>query len=69
MSTPQITLSNTVRYSTLAFCVLALVLSLFSMIAFGRGLPWLLLFGALVVVGIHDLRQTRHAILRQPRIL
>ena len=69
MSTPQITLSNTVRYSTLAFCVLALVLSLFSMIAFGRGLPWLLLFGALVVVGIHDLRQTRHAILRNYPIL
>ena len=37
---PPLTFTNTVRYSTLALCVLAFVLSLFALIAFGRGLPW-----------------------------
>ena len=36
---PPLTFTNTVRYSTLALCVLAFVLSLFALIAFGRGLP------------------------------
>ena len=43
MTQPQITLNNTIRYSTLALCVVAL--------------------------GVHDLRQTRHAILRNYPIL
>ena len=66
---PPLTFTNTVRYSTLALCVLAFVLSLFALIAFGRGLPWFVLSGALVALGIHDLNQTRHAILRNYPIL
>ena len=48
--TPPITFTNTVRYSTLALCVLVFVLSLFALIAFGRGLPWFVLSGALVAL-------------------
>ena len=66
---PPITFTNTVRYSTLALCVLAAVLSVFSMIAFGHGLVWLLLSLALVALGVYDLQQTRHAILRNYPIL
>ena len=67
--TPPITFTNTVRYSTLALCVLLALLSLFSMIAFGTGLPWLLLALVLIGVGVYDLNQSRHAILRNYPIL
>ncbi len=66
---PAITFARTVRYSTLALCALVLVLSLFSMIAFGRGLPWFVLAAALLGLGAHDLTQTRHAILRNYPVL
>ena len=66
---PPITFTNTVRYSTLALCVLAAVLSLFSIIAFGYGMTWLLVSLALVALGVYDLQQTRHAILRNYPIL
>ncbi|QTD45856.1 FMN-binding glutamate synthase family protein [Ottowia testudinis] len=66
---PAITFARTVRYSTLALCAVVLMLSLFSMIAFGRGLPWFLLAGALLALGVHDLTQTRHAILRNYPVL
>ena len=52
-----------IRYTAFGLCVFALLLSLFSVIAFGAGWLALLLFGALVAVGVHDLRQTRHALL------
>ena len=68
-SSSPITFPRTVRYSTLAVCALVLVLSLFSIIAFGRGLGWFVLSAALVALGIHDLNQTRHAILRNYPIL
>lgn len=68
-SAPPITPSNTVRYSTLALCVLVLILSLFSMIAFGRGGSWFLISGLLVALGVYDLNQTRHAILRNYPVL
>ena len=64
-----LTLGNTIRYSTLALCVLVMVLSLFTMIAFGRGLGWFVLSAALVGLGVYDLNQTRHAILRNYPIL
>ena len=67
--TQRVTFANSVRYSTLAFCVLATLLALFALVGFGRGLPWLLLFGALTVLGVRDLLQTRHAILRNYPIL
>jgi glutamate synthase domain-containing protein 2 len=53
-----------VRYSFMALCVFGALLALFSVIAFRVGWLPLLGFGALVGVGVHDLKQTRHAILR-----
>jgi glutamate synthase domain-containing protein 2 len=53
-----------VRYAAFGLCIFGLLLSIFSMIAFGVGLLYALLFAALCALGIRDLRQTRHAILR-----
>jgi glutamate synthase domain-containing protein 2 len=53
-----------IRYTALALCVLFSLLSLFSMVAFGVGMVWFVLFGALSVVGWYDLRQTKKAVLR-----
>ena len=53
-----------VRYSSMALCAFGALLALFSVIAFGVGWLPLLVCGALVGVGVHDLKQTRHAILR-----
>ena len=52
------------RYATLACCVLVLLLSLFLPLVYGMG--WGLLLGAagLVALGVHDLLQTHHSILR-----
>jgi len=52
------------RYATLACCVLVLLLSLFLLLVYGMG--WSLLLGAagLVALGVHDLLQTHHSILR-----
>ena len=52
------------RYATLACCVLVLLLSLFLLLVYGMG--WGLLLGAagLVTLGVHDLLQTHHSILR-----
>ena len=52
------------RYATLACCVLVLLLSLILLLAYGMG--WGLLLGAagLVALGVHDLLQTHHSILR-----
>lgn len=53
-----------VRYGFLALCAFAFLLALFRQVVFQVG--WLapLVFGALVTVGVQDLGQTRHAILR-----
>jgi len=53
-----------VRYTAFALCVLGLLLALFALVVFGVGLPLVLVFGALAAVGVYDVRQTRHAILR-----
>jgi glutamate synthase domain-containing protein 2 len=53
-----------VRYSALALCMFGLLLSAFSMVGFGVGWLAFLVCAVLVGVGVHDLRQTRHAILR-----
>ena len=53
-----------VRYSFLALCAFGVLLSLFSLIAFGVGWLALLVCAVLTGVGVHDLRQTRRAILR-----
>ncbi|MBK6869040.1 MAG: FMN-binding glutamate synthase family protein [Burkholderiales bacterium] len=64
-----LTLANTIRFTTLTLCGLLLLLSLFSIIAFGRGLLWFALSGALVALGVRDLLQTRHSVLRNYPIL
>jgi glutamate synthase domain-containing protein 2 len=53
-----------IRYTALALCVFFALVSLFSMVAFGVGLGWLVLFGALSVLGWYDLRQNKQAVLR-----
>jgi len=64
-----VTFANSIRYSTLAVCGLFTLLASFALVAFGRGLPFLLLFGALTALGVRDLLQTRHAVLRNYPIL
>ena len=53
-----------VRYSFMVLCAFGALLALFSLVAFGVGWLALILCLALVGVGVRDLRQTRHAILR-----
>jgi len=61
--------NSPLRYSTLALCVVVLLLSLFTMIGFGRGFLWFLGSGALVALGVYDLLQPHHAVLRNYPIL
>ena len=58
-----------VRYTAMGLCCFALLLSIFSLVAFGVGLPSFLLFGALVATGVYDLRQHRRSILRNYPII
>jgi glutamate synthase domain-containing protein 2 len=58
-----------IRYTVFGLSVFALMLSLFSLMAFGVGFGTLLLSGALVSIGIHDLRQTKRSILRNYPII
>jgi glutamate synthase domain-containing protein 2 len=53
-----------VRYSFLLFCVLGFALSLASLMAHRLSLVPALVFGTLVLVGVRDLQQSRHAVLR-----
>jgi glutamate synthase domain-containing protein 2 len=53
-----------VRYSFMAACAFGVLLALFSLVIFGVGRLALLVCAGLVGVGVHDLKQTRHAILR-----
>ena len=58
-----------VRYSAFVLVVLAFIFSSFAFIASGHG-GWLVwLTGALIVVGIHDVQQKHHAILRNYPII
>ena len=52
------------RYATLACCVLVLLLSLFLLLVYGMGGGLLLGAAGLVALGVHDLLQTHHSILR-----
>ncbi len=52
------------RYAALTFCVLGLLVAVGAMLALGQGLAVALVFAALVAIGIRDLLQRRHAILR-----
>ncbi len=53
-----------VRYSFMALCAFGALLSLFGLIVFGVGWLPFAVCASLVGVGVHDLRQTRHAVLR-----
>ena len=53
-----------VRYIVFALLVMAALLSVFTLMAFGVGWFWLLCSGALVALGIADLTQTKRSLLR-----
>ena len=53
-----------VRYTALALCVVCALLSLFTLVGFGIGGFWFLVFTSLSVLGYRDLRQTKSAVLR-----
>ena len=57
-------LSTCERYATLALCAAGLLASIGWWLYVGAGLVLMLVFAVLVGVGLHDLRQKRHAILR-----
>jgi glutamate synthase domain-containing protein 2 len=52
------------RYAFMVLCVFGVLLALFSLVAFRVGWLALLVFAGLLAVGVHDLRQTHHAVLR-----
>jgi hypothetical protein len=53
-----------VRYSAWGLCIFAALLSLFSLIAFNVGWLPAIVFISLSVLGARDVRQAKHAILR-----
>jgi glutamate synthase domain-containing protein 2 len=58
-----------IRYTALGASAFGLLLSLFSLIVFGVGWGSLLVFAALVAVGVYDVRQPRRSILRNYPII
>ncbi len=58
-----------VRYTAFFVALAGLCISLLLFVASGQGGLWALLFAFLSVVGIHDLQQTHHAILRNYPII
>jgi glutamate synthase domain-containing protein 2 len=52
------------RYGFWVACMFGVLLALFTLVGFGVGLLALLVFLSLVALGVSDVRQTRHAILR-----
>jgi hypothetical protein len=58
-----------VRYTAFFLCVLGLLLSGFTMLVFGVGGGWALVFTGLVALGVYDLRQTKRSILRNYPII
>ncbi len=53
-----------IRYTAFALCVLGLLLALLKLLVFGGGGWVVMVLAALVALGVYDLRQDRHAILR-----
>ena len=53
-----------IRYSAWLACAVGLLLSVFLWVGFGLAAWWVLIFAALVLLGLRDVRQTRHSILR-----
>ena len=53
-----------IRYSAWLACAIGFLLSAFLWVAFGMAAWWVLVFATLVALGVRDVRQTRHSILR-----
>jgi glutamate synthase domain-containing protein 2 len=51
-------------YTAWLLCVAGLLLSLFTWVGFGVGGAWAAVFVGLAALGVRDLRQTRHSVLR-----
>ena len=60
----SVLLRSCTRFATLAICVLGVLVSAVWWFRYGDGRFALAVFAALLAVGIRDLLQTRHAILR-----
>ncbi len=58
-----------IRYTVFGLGIFGLMLSLFSLLVFGVGLPALLLCALLVGIGIYDVRQPKRSILRNYPII
>jgi glutamate synthase domain-containing protein 2 len=58
-----------IRYTAFGLSVLGLLLSLFALIGLGAGGPAVLLFAALVALGVYDVRQSKRSILRNYPII
>jgi len=58
-----------IRYTVFGLSCFGLLLSLFSLLAFGTGFGALLLCAALVTLGVYDLRQDKRSILRNYPII
>ena len=57
------------RYTVMVFSVLTMLISGFSLLAFGVGTPVFLLAAYLVAVGVYDLGQTKRSVLRNYPII
>jgi glutamate synthase domain-containing protein 2 len=53
-----------VRYTFFGLCMFGLLLSVFSLVAFGVGIPAFIVFALLIGLGVYDLRQTHSSVLR-----
>jgi glutamate synthase domain-containing protein 2 len=62
-------ISYPIRYTTFFLALGGLCFTLLVVIASGQGVLWLMLFVLLSALGVHDLLQTHHAILRNYPIL
>jgi glutamate synthase domain-containing protein 2 len=58
-----------VRYTTFFMALGGLLFTLLVLLASGQGMLWFLLFAALSAIGVHDLLQQHHAVLRNYPIL
>jgi len=58
-----------IRYTAMGLSCFGLLLSFFSLVAFGVGVGPFLLFAVLVAVGVYDLRQQKRSILRNYPII
>ena len=58
-----------IRYTAMGLSCFGLLLSVFSLVAFGAGVTAFVLFALLVSIGVYDLQQTKRSILRNYPII